>query len=116
MAAARLLASERRPTALFVANIRAAIGTLAAARRLGLGVPSDLSVIGFHDAPVAAYTDPPLSTVRMPLREMGAQAVDTLLRLLDGGEVDDVRVGEAPEIVVRASASPLEPGLIDAAT
>jgi LacI family transcriptional regulator len=116
MAAARLLSTEPRPTALFVANIRAAIGTLAAARRLGLGVPSDLSVIGFHDAPVAAYTDPPLSTVRMPLREMGAQAVDALLRLLDGGEADDVRVGAAPEVVVRASTSPPEQRRRDPAT
>jgi LacI family transcriptional regulator len=105
IAAARLLSVEPRPTALFVANIRAAIGAIAAARELGLRVPADLSIIGFHDAPVAAYIDPPLSTVRMPLRQMGVQAVDSLLRLLDGGVVDDVRVSAAPEIVVRASAA-----------
>jgi len=106
MAASRLLNARPRPTALFVANIRAAIGAMAAARRLGLRIPDDLSVIGFHDAPVAAYLDPPLSSVRMPLLEMGAQAVQSLLGLLDGRRVEDVCVAAAPEIVVRASAGP----------
>ena len=107
IAAGRLLSvAPPRPTALFVANIRAAIGAIAAARQLGLRVPADLSVIGFHDAPVAAYGDPPLSTVRMPLREMGVQAVDSLLQLLDGNVVEDVRVGAAPEIVIRGSTAP----------
>ena len=106
MAASRLLAARPWPTALFVANIRAAIGVMAVARRLGLRMPDDLSIIGFHDAPVAAYLDPPLSTVRMPLLEMGAQAVQSLLGLLDGRRIDDVCVAAAPEIVVRASAGP----------
>jgi LacI family transcriptional regulator len=110
MAAARLLSLEPRPTALFVANIRAAIGAISAARQLGLRVPHDVSVVGFHDAPVAAYTDPPLSTVRMPLREMGVQAVESLLHLLDGGRASDVRVGAAPEILVRGSTAPPAPG------
>jgi LacI family transcriptional regulator len=107
MAAERLLALRPRPTALFVANVRAAIGAMAAARRLGLRIPADLSIIGFHDAPVAAYLDPPLTTIRMPLREMGGQAVDSLLGLLDGRRVEDVCVGASPELVVRASSGPL---------
>jgi LacI family transcriptional regulator len=108
MAAARLLVLRPRPTALFVANVRAAIGVMAAARRLGLCIPRDLSIVGFHDAPVAAYLDPPLTTIRMPLREMGGQAVDSLLGLLDGRQVDDVCVSAPPELVVRASSAPLE--------
>ncbi len=106
VAATRLLRLEPRPTALFVGNVRAAIGALAAARRLGLRVPDELSVVGFHDAPFAAYLDPALTTVRMPLEEMGRQAVDSLLALLGGRSVDDTMVATPPELVVRASSAP----------
>jgi LacI family transcriptional regulator, galactose operon repressor len=103
-AAGRLLALDPPPTALFVANVRAAIGAMAAARQHGLRMPADLSVVGFHDAPVAGYLDPPLTTVRMPLGEMGAQAVESLLGLLEGRSVEDICVATAPELVVRGSA------------
>lgn len=106
VAATRLLGLEPRPTALFVGNVRAAIGALAAARRLGLRVPDELSIVGFHDAPFAAYLDPALTTVRMPLEEMGREAVDSLLALLDGRPADDTMVATPPELVVRASAAP----------
>jgi LacI family transcriptional regulator len=106
LAASRLLRSSPRPTALFVANVRAAIGALAAARRLGLSVPDDVSLVGFHDAPVAMYLDPELTTVKMPLREMGSAAVESLLALLDGRPVEDVRVATPPELVVRGSTAP----------
>jgi LacI family transcriptional regulator, galactose operon repressor len=106
LAASRLLRAAPRPTALFVANVRAAIGALAAARRLGLSVPGDLSLVGFHDAPVAVYLDPSLTTVRMPLREMGSAAVDSLFALLEGRTVEDVRVASPPELVVRGSTAP----------
>ena len=92
-----------RPTALFVANVRAALGAMAAARRLGLRVPADVSVVGFHDAPFASYLDPALTTVRMPLAEMGRQAADHLLALIGGSVVDDLMVAMPPELVVRAS-------------
>lgn len=106
VAAERLLGLAQRPTALFVANIRAAVGALAAARALGLRVPTDLSVVGFHDAPFTTYLDPPLTTVRMPLAEMGARAVESLLAVIAGEPVEDVRVGAPPELVVRGSSTP----------
>ena len=105
VAATRLLRLAPRPTALFVGNVRAAIGAMAAARRLGLRIPHDVSVVGFHDAPFAGYLDPPLTTVRLPLVEMGRQAVDHLLALLNGDPVEDSMVGTPPELVVRASAA-----------
>jgi LacI family transcriptional regulator len=106
LAASRLLRGRPRPTALFVANVRAAIGALAAVRRHGLSVPHDVSLVGFHDTPVAMYLDPELTTVKMPLREMGSAAVESLLALLDGRPVEDVRVSTPPELVVRASTGP----------
>jgi LacI family transcriptional regulator len=103
-AATRLLGTNPRPTALFAANVRAATGALASVRRLGLRVPEDVSLVGFHDAPFAAYLDPPLTTVRMPLGEMGRQAVHSLLAVLGGESQEDVVVASAPELVVRASS------------
>jgi len=104
VAATRLLRADPRPTAVFVANVRAATGALASARRLGLRVPDDVSIVGFHDAPFAAYLDPALTTVRMPLEEMGRQAVHSLLAVLSGRPQNDVVVPSAPELVVRASS------------
>ena len=106
LAASRLLRATPRPTALFVANVRAAIGALAAARRLGLSIPGDVSLVGFHDAPVAMYLDPELTTVKMPLREMGSAAIESLLALLEGRQVEDVRVATPPELLVRGSTAP----------
>ena len=106
LAADRTLRLRPRPTALFVANIRAAIGAVAAARRLDLRVPADVSIVGFHDAPFTTYLDPPLTTVRMPLQEMGSRAVESLLAVIDGETVEDLRVGTPPELVVRASSAP----------
>jgi LacI family transcriptional regulator len=106
VAASRLLGLEPRPTALFVANVRAALGAMAAARRLGLRIPDDVSIVGFHDAPFAGYLDPALTTVRMPLAEMGRQAADHLLALIGGGTADDLMLGTPPELVVRGSTSP----------
>jgi LacI family transcriptional regulator len=111
VAATRLLRLDPRPTALFVANVRAAIGAMAAASRLGLSVPGDLSIVGFHDAPFASYLSPPLTTVRMPLQEMGRQAVDNLLALLNGGTVEDVMVASPPELVVRSSTASVSGGV-----
>jgi LacI family transcriptional regulator len=106
LAATRLLRASPRPTALFVANVRAAIGALAAARRLGLSVPRDVSLVGFHDAPFTMYLDPELTTVKMPLREMGSAAIESLLALVEGRTVEDVQVASPPELLVRASTAP----------
>ena len=62
---------------------------------------------GFHDAPVAAYLNPPLSTIRMPLAEMAEAAVESLIGLIDGEEVEDTVVrSPAPVLIERASTAP----------
>jgi len=105
LAATRLLGLGPQPTAIFAANIRLAIGTLAATRRIGLSVPDDVSVVGFDDTPLAAFLEPPLTTVRMPLAELGGQAVESLLAEMDGRRASDVLVSLPPELVVRASTA-----------
>jgi len=99
-----LLDRPDRPSAVFVANLQAAIGALAAARQLGLRVPVDVSVASVHDAPLAEYLDPPLTTVRMPLEEMGRKAVEVVLsgRCEDG---ESFRVDVPPVLIVRDSTS-----------
>ena len=106
VAAAQLLALDPRPTGLFVANIRLAIGTIATTHRLGLRIPEDLSIVGFDDLPLAAYLNPPLTTVRMPLVELGEQAVESLLIEIGGGHAENATVAIPPELVVRATAAP----------
>ena len=60
-----------RPTAIFAANDATAIGCLTALRELGLRVPEDVSLVGFDDIPIARYLSPPLTTVRVPIAELG---------------------------------------------
>jgi LacI family transcriptional regulator len=104
-AALRILKRKPRPTALFATNLMTTIGAMAAIRRLGLRIPGDISIVGYDDSPLAMYLEPPLTTVRMPLREMGAHAVDVLLSVIAGEKVDDVMLDIPPELVVRGSAA-----------
>lgn len=76
-----LLTTGPRPTAIVAANDAMAAGVLAAANRLGVVVPRDLSVIGFDDAPIASTVTPTLSTVRQPLEQIGLAAVDILFEM-----------------------------------
>jgi LacI family transcriptional regulator len=102
---AALLDLPRPPTAVFAGSDETALGVIEAARVRGLRVPEDLSVVGFDDTPVARLAAPPLTTVRQPLREMGAVAVRTALRLAAGEAVDSHHVELATELVVRQSTA-----------
>ena len=79
-AAEFLLAQEQRPSAIFASNDDMAAATVAIAHRMGLDVPSDLTVVGFDDAPLATTIWPELTTVRQPIMEMAGAAVDLLVR------------------------------------
>ena len=78
-AAMELLAMSVRPTAIFAANDSMAIGALSALRESGVQVPDEMAVAGFDDIPLARYMDPPLSSVHVPICELGARAVGLLL-------------------------------------
>jgi LacI family transcriptional regulator, galactose operon repressor len=103
----RLLELRPRPTAVVVWSLAAAVGALAAANERGVTVPAELSIVGFHDAPIAAYLHPPLTTVRMPLGEMAERGVGVLLDLIQrpqrGGRARDIVVSDAPVLVERGS-------------
>jgi LacI family transcriptional regulator len=78
-AALELLALKKRPTAIFAANDSMAIGALSALRVSGIAVPEEMAVAGFDDIPLARYMDPPLSSVHVPICDLGAKAVTLLL-------------------------------------
>jgi DNA-binding LacI/PurR family transcriptional regulator len=104
-AVARLLALAAPPTALFCYNDMTALGALRYLRSCGLRVPEDLSLVGFDDLFLAEYTDPPLTTMRQPMWQMGRAAARMLLDLLEGSAtVDNVQM--PAELILRQSTAP----------
>jgi LacI family transcriptional regulator len=96
----------RRPTAVFAAGDVLALGALQAAREAGVVPGVDVAVVGFDDLPVAAYIDPPLTTVHLPVRDMGEVAARVLVGQIEGHESrPQTRVLPAP-LVLRGSAAP----------
>ena len=93
-------------TAIFAFNDPSAIGAMRALHEAGLRVPEDVSVVGFDDIDSAAFHIPGLTTIRQPLRSMGAIAARTLLDHLSGGERVGAQVSVDPELVVRQSTGP----------
>lgn len=102
-----LLALDDRPTAIFCANDSMAIGGLAAVHEAGLEVPDDITVVGFDDIPLAHYLSPPLSSVHVPVFEMGQRAVSRLIAALKGEPTSERRHERLPtHLVVRDSCAP----------
>jgi LacI family transcriptional regulator, galactose operon repressor len=105
-AALELLARPDRPTAIFAFNDNVAIGALNAARKLGLTVPDELSIVGFDDTFQATIVTPTLTTVRQPLAELGRMGVSLLTRLIEGQPLDVGRIELSTTLVVRESTGP----------
>jgi DNA-binding LacI/PurR family transcriptional regulator len=103
-AAARLI--ERGATGIVCASDPLALGAIRAARRAGLSVPADLSVIGFDDSAFMHCTDPPLTTVRQPIEAIGRAVVAMLTSQIEGSAVSAEELFFEPEIVARGSTAP----------
>ena len=106
-AAQSLLTMAKPPTAIFAGNDEMAIGVMKAARDAGLDVPGDLSIVGFDDLPMASRVWPNLTTVRLPIRDMGRMAAEKLtagLRGLDPATLVQPEVD--PSLIVRESTAP----------
>jgi DNA-binding LacI/PurR family transcriptional regulator len=100
-----LLGLHDPPTAIFALNDGMALGVYSAAAQAGLRIPRDLSVVGFDDYAVNAWLVPPLTTVRQPLREMGAAAAQMVVDLARGTELRSRRREFATELVIRGSTA-----------
>ena len=101
----RLLKSTQPPSAVFVCNDMMAIGALHAAHEAGIDVPRQLSVVGFDDIELAAYTSPPLTTVAQPKEAIGTGAAGLLLERLREGRSVPRRAILPAELHRRASTA-----------
>lgn len=82
----QLVALNERPTAVFASNDMMAIGCLSALNEAGLAVPQDIALAGFDDIPISRYVNPPLTTVRARITELGALALDKLASCIEEPE------------------------------
>lgn len=105
-----LLARPVRPSAVFVCNDLMAIGALCAAHEAGLRLPGDLSIVGFDDIALAAYTTPPLTTVAQPKQAIGTAAAAMLLNRINDPHSESRRQILQPELRVRQSTAAFTPG------
>jgi len=104
-AAARDLISSGH-TAIVCGSDLMALGAVHAAHDLGKQVPDDVSVVGFDDSPLIAYTDPPLTTVRQPVSDMGTAAAQALVSEIRGVRTTRSELLFRPELIVRGSTGP----------
>ncbi|MFE4172073.1 LacI family DNA-binding transcriptional regulator [Streptomyces sp. NPDC056909] len=104
LAVEKLLAGEVPFDSVFAHNDISAAGAMRALRAAGRSVPDDIAVVGFDDIPMAQHTEPPLTTVHQPAREMGETAATMLLGHLGGASAPDEPVVLPTELIVRKSA------------
>ncbi|WP_253901420.1 LacI family DNA-binding transcriptional regulator [Arthrobacter sp. PAMC 25486] len=101
----QLMALAEPPTAIFAGSDTIALGVLEEARRQGLRIPEDLSLVGFDGTNLTEQTLPRLTSVAQPLKEMGRAALRSVLRLAGGEVLDSQHVELATELVVRDSTA-----------
>ena len=106
-AAHHLLSGDNPPTAIFACNDLMAIGAIRAILELGQRVPADLSIVGFDDAPVASFANPPLTTVVQPKYEIGAIATKMLLERMRDLDIPPRRRVLDTSLLVRQSTAPM---------
>lgn len=109
LAMQHLLELSAMPTAVFVASDVVAAGAMQAIRQAGKRIPEDIAVVGFDDIPMAAYIDPPLTTVRLPAFKLGSTAGEQLIKLILGQPLEQQGVLLDIELVVRESTTGRSP-------
>jgi LacI family transcriptional regulator len=104
----RVLTSRRsRPTAIVAGNDLVALGVLRSLRAHGLSCPGDMSLVGFNDIEFAQDSNPPLTTVRVPMQEMGAEAARVLLEAIETKSQEPLTVYLPVSLIVRGSTGPV---------
>jgi DNA-binding LacI/PurR family transcriptional regulator len=105
----QVLALPHPPTAICCYNDMTALGAMRSICLHGLRVPEDISVVGFDDLFFASYTQPPLTTIRQPMRRMGQLAMESLFKLMSGDE-SEIRIKVDAELIVRESTARVRTG------
>lgn len=104
------LLPDRLPQALLVANDQMALGAMRALHQHGVNIPAEMSIIGYDDTAESAWYQPPLTTVRQDLQQLGAVSVDRLLAELDG-EAQQAIALETELVLRETTASPMQTGM-----
>ena len=105
LAMKELLSRKSSFTALFAHNDRMARGAISALHDAGLKVPEDISVVGYDDIPEAEFSDPPLTTVRQPMQEVGKAATNMLIQMVEDSQAVPRQILFDTELVIRSSCS-----------
>lgn len=92
------------PTAVFAANDLDAIGAMKAVKEKGLRIPEDIAFVGFDDIQLASFMDPPLTTVRQPIFEMGTTAINLLVGMIEGRVKGAQQVELPTQLIIRKSS------------
>jgi LacI family transcriptional regulator len=98
-----ILKMNPRPTAIFALNDLMALGALRAAAEAGCSVPGDLAVVGYDDLEIARFTNPPLTTIAQPKKEIGVKAIELLVDRISRKDRAPSRLVLPPELIVRRS-------------
>jgi LacI family transcriptional regulator len=101
----RLLGRGTLPTACAVGRLNQLFGVMAALRAAGLAVPADMSVVSLDEDECLAFLDVPVTSVAMPLAELGSAAVDALIARIDQGPAGDVMIRGPMSLVLRQSVA-----------
>jgi LacI family transcriptional regulator len=103
-----ILGMNPRPTAIFALNDLMALGALRAAAEAGYSIPKDLAVVGYDNLEISRFTNPPLTTIAQPKKEVGAQAVNLLVDRISRKGGPPNRLILAPELIIRRSTKELD--------
>jgi LacI family transcriptional regulator len=98
-----LLRRKRPFTALFAQNDRMARGAIGALGKAGRRVPQDVSIVGYDDIPEAEFSDPPLTTIRQPMQEVGKAAARLLIQMIEDPQATPQQILFDTELVIRSS-------------
>jgi LacI family transcriptional regulator len=104
-AAEQIFHDRPRSTAIFASTFGIGMGVLRAARRIGVEIPRDISLVALHDSDLADFLVPTLTTIALPVGEMARQAVDLLIQLIDGASPDSAIVRTPPQLKLRGSTA-----------
>ena len=107
LCARELLTNRQRPTAIFGCNDILAIGAIMAAKELGIKIPDELSIIGFDNAVMCKVVEPQLSSIDIPIHEMGRKAMGLLIQQIEQKDNTRQRISLLPELVIRQSTARL---------
>jgi DNA-binding LacI/PurR family transcriptional regulator len=99
----KLLKINRPPRGVFIVNDEMAIGAIKAIKDFGLSVPGDIAVVGMDGMPFMEYFDPPLTTVKIEVAELGRTALQMLLGLIEGNYNGNRQIAISPRLVIRKS-------------